>query len=82
MKMNWYRAVDYLGRAFCWLVAIGLIAITSASIKADWNGTVYVINAAFLLFGGRWLGDKFSERMQLLQAKKTDREVSSKNEAQ
>lgn len=58
-----YRVAAYIARVASWLGAIALIAATSASIKEDWNGVVYVINAAFLLFGGVWLGEKIVDRI-------------------
>jgi len=42
-----------------------LIALTSSSIKEDLNDVLYVINAAFLLFGGIWLGNKIAERIAI-----------------
>jgi len=63
--MNAYRAVAYLARVASWLGAIVLIALTSSSIKEDLNDVLYVINAAFLLFGGIWLGNKIAERIAI-----------------
>lgn len=61
--MNGYRVVAQLARWASWLGAIVLIGLTSASIKEDWNDVVYVINAAFLLFGGIWIGNKLADRV-------------------
>lgn len=67
--MNGYRVAAYLARLTSWLGAIVLIALTSASIKEDWNDAIYVINAAFLLFGGVWIGEKLADRVSALSEK-------------
>jgi len=61
--MNGYRVTAYIARVTSWLAAIILIGLTSASIKEDWNDIVYVLNAAFLLLGGTWLGNKAVEKI-------------------
>lgn len=61
--MNLSRVMAYLIRLASWLGAIVLIALTSSSIKENWNGFVYVINAAFVLFGGVWIGDKVVDQL-------------------
>lgn len=70
--MNAYRVATYIARVASWLGAIVLIALTSSSVKEDWNDVVYVINAAFLLFGGIWLGNKAVERIAIFSEQKRD----------
>lgn len=62
--MDMRKLAGYLCRLGGWLAAIVLIGLTSAAIKEDWNGAVYVINAAFLLFGGAWVGDKLANMLE------------------
>ena len=59
--MNWaklLRIALYLTRLVIWLAAVVLIGITSSSIRSQWHDVVYVINAAFLLAGGVWIGER------------------------
>lgn len=68
--MSAYRVAAYAARVAGWLAAIVLIALTSASIKEDLNDVAYVIHAAFLLFGGIWLGNKAVERIAIFSEKR------------
>jgi len=61
--MSLDRVAAYLIRFASWFGAIVLSVMTSSSIKEDWNDFVYVINAAFILFGGVWIGDKLVDQL-------------------
>jgi hypothetical protein len=61
MNGKWLFA--FSTRAVGWVGAIVLIAMTSSLVKSNWNDVVYVINGAYLLFGGVWLGEWLASKV-------------------
>jgi len=61
MKMN--QASIYIIKIISYLVAIFVVAFTYAPMKRYGNDFLYVFNAVFILFGGRWIGDKLTDVM-------------------
>lgn len=58
--MNVGKLLTWFSGTACWAAAIVLIGLTSSAIRESNGDVVYVVNAAFLLFGGVSIGRSVS----------------------
>jgi hypothetical protein len=49
-------------KLFFYFCSVALLAVTSNSIREDWGDIAYLLNALFVLLGGKWLGDTLATR--------------------
>jgi hypothetical protein len=58
--MRLAKLLAWFSGVACWAAAIVLIGLTSSAVRQSSGDVVYVVNAAFLLFGGVSIGKSVS----------------------